>query len=153
MMKKKLSGLDCFRHCFKKVQKFLTEKVCFFTRYETKKVGFVLFNQRLHFHTPKVNIAYCLTCPGCNKKYICKTDHSLVTRLNAQGSTSFEVWTLWHCQLNEWSFINFSNMLFPHIFNPFCWRASWTLNSTQKRCLLWWQEKILLLFHLRLVLT
>lgn len=147
-----MSGLDCLKHCFKKFQKFLTEKVCFFTRYETK-VGFVLFNQRLHSHTPKVNIAYCLKCPGCNKKYICKIDHNLITCLNEQGSTSFEVWTLLHCQLNEWSFINFVNMLFLHKFNHFCWRASWSLNSTQKQCFLWWQEKIFLLFHLRLVLT
>ena len=34
----------------------------------------------------KSNIIYCLTCPGCNEKYIGKTDHNLITSLNKQGS-------------------------------------------------------------------
>ena len=31
-------GDEMKKRCFKKVQKFLTEKVCFFTLYETKKL-------------------------------------------------------------------------------------------------------------------
>ena len=34
----------------------------------------------------KSNVIYCLTCPGCNKKYIGKTDPNLITGLNEQGS-------------------------------------------------------------------
>ena len=34
----------------------------------------------------KSNVVSCLTCPGCNEKYIGKTDRNLVTRLKEQGS-------------------------------------------------------------------
>ena len=50
------------------------------------KFSYVLFDQRLYLHTPKVKCCLSLNIPRYDKKYIDKTDHNLVTRLNEQGS-------------------------------------------------------------------
>ena len=34
----------------------------------------------------KVNLIYRFTCPGCNEKYIGKTDRNIITRLHEYGS-------------------------------------------------------------------
>ena len=51
-----------------------------------KNVGYVLLSQRLILTLQKSNVIYCLTCPGCNEKYIGKTDRNFLTRLHEQGS-------------------------------------------------------------------
>ena len=38
-------------------------------------------------NTQKSNVIYCLTCPSCNKNYIAKTDHDLVTHLDEHDSS------------------------------------------------------------------
>ena len=67
--------------CFEKVPKCLTEKVCFFTRYGRKLAIFCSAKDFIPT-LQKSNVIYCLTCPGCSQKYICKTDCNLVTHLN-----------------------------------------------------------------------
>ena len=72
--------------CFKKVQKCLKERLCFFTCYERKNLAMFFSTKGFIYALQKLNVAYCLTCPRCDKKYIDKTDHNLATRLNEQGS-------------------------------------------------------------------
>ena len=43
---------------FKKVQKCRTEKVCFFTRYETKKNAYVLFKDYSHIRKGKCYLLF-----------------------------------------------------------------------------------------------
>ena len=55
----------------------------------------------------------------------------------------------------SWLNVSFGrNVLIPYICRHIVWRRSLTLNSARMRCFLYWsQEKILVLFHLRLIFT
>ena len=69
-----------------KVQKCLKENVFFITFYETKKTAMLCSaKDSIPIHQ-KENLIYKITCPGCNKDYIGKTDHNLVMRLNEHAS-------------------------------------------------------------------
>ena len=79
-------GHENKKPCFKKVQKCLTEKVCFFTRHETKKLAIRFVQPKALSHTPKIICCLLLNMSWIINKYIGKIDRNLVTHLNNQGS-------------------------------------------------------------------
>ena len=74
------------RNCFRKVKRYLKEEVIFKTLYTTKKLSMFCSSMDEIPTDQKVNLIYRFTCPGCNEKYIGKTDRNIITRLHEYGS-------------------------------------------------------------------
>ena len=73
------------RNCFRKVKRYLKEEVNFKTLYTTKKLSMFCSSKDQIPTDQKANLIYRFTCPGCNEKYIGKTDRN-ITRLHEHGS-------------------------------------------------------------------
>ena len=56
------------------------------TLYTTKKLSIFCSSKDQTPTDQKVNLIYRFTCPGCNEKYIDKTDRNIITRLHEHGS-------------------------------------------------------------------
>ena len=84
-------GDNMKKRCFRKVQNCLKEKVRFITCYQTKKIAMFCSAKDKIINDQKANAIYCITCPGCNEKYVGKTDRNIVTRLTEHGSRGRQV--------------------------------------------------------------
>ena len=68
------------------MKRFLKPDVKFIIMYDTKKVSYFCNNKdKIHDHQ-RLNIVYRFRCPGCGERYIGKTDHCLLLRINEDGS-------------------------------------------------------------------
>ena len=77
------------RNCIKKLRKCLKVEVNFIIIYQTKKISFFVGNKDKIPDTSRSNLVYEITCPGCNKRYIGKTERCLEKRIN-EHSTDFK---------------------------------------------------------------
>ena len=70
------------RNLIKKLRRNLKVKVNFVVIYETKKTAFFVSSKDKIPDLSRNNVIYEITCPGCNNKYIGKTERCLQTRLS-----------------------------------------------------------------------
>ena len=77
-------GENLIRTSLKKIQRCLKQPINFIVIYDTKKIIFCL-KQNSVPNLSRSNLVYQFPCPGCNSKYIGKTDRCLSTRLTEHG--------------------------------------------------------------------
>ena len=65
------------RNCFRKVKRYLNEEAIFRTLYISKKLSMFCSSKDQIPTDPKSNLIYRFTCPGCNEKYIGKTERNI----------------------------------------------------------------------------
>ena len=61
-------------------------EVNFIVIYDIKKTAFFLSNKNQILDLSRNDVIYEITCPGCDKKYIGKTERRLETRLTEHGT-------------------------------------------------------------------
>ena len=74
-------GENLVNSCLKKIRRCLTHPVKFIVIYDTKKISYFISNKDKIPDFSRSNLVYQITCPGCNKSYIGKTDRCLHKRL------------------------------------------------------------------------
>ena len=70
----------------RKLKRCFKENVKFNTIYKTNKLAMFCNTKDSISIDQKANVIYKITCPGCFKQYIGKTDRNFITRLNEHGS-------------------------------------------------------------------
>ena len=78
-------GENLVRTLLKKIQRCLKQPINFIVIYNTKKISYFVSNKDSVPNLSRSNLVYQFTCPGCNSKYIGKTDRCLSTRLTEHG--------------------------------------------------------------------
>ena len=79
-------GESLVKTCIKKIRQNLNKTVKFIVVYQTKKVSYFLSNKDKIPDGSRNNVFYEITCPGCNKRYIGKTERYLDKRLLEHSS-------------------------------------------------------------------
>ena len=70
------------KRLIKKIQRNLTRPVKLIVIYQTKKVSYFLSRKDKSPDFSRSNLVYQLTCPGCSKAYIGKTERNWASRLS-----------------------------------------------------------------------
>ena len=83
-------GEQLVKHCLKKIKRSLKIDVNFVVIYDTQKFWFYCNVKDKVCHEQRNNIIYRITCPGCGKKYIGKTERCLISRMNEHGKQENE---------------------------------------------------------------
>ena len=79
-------GESLVKTCIKKIRRNLNKPVKFIVVYQTKNVSYFLSNKDKIPDVSRNNVIYEITCPGCNKRYIGKTERCLGKRLLEHSS-------------------------------------------------------------------
>ena len=79
-------GESLVKTCIKKIRRNLNKPVKFIVFYQTKKVSYFLSNKDKIPYVFRNNVIYEITCPGCNRRYIGKTERCLDRRLLEHSS-------------------------------------------------------------------
>ena len=83
-----IKGEQLVKSLIRKMKRFLKKNVQFIVTYETKKLSYFCNNKdKIHDHQ-RHNIVYKITCPGCGKRYIGKTDCCLLIRFTEHATQS-----------------------------------------------------------------
>ena len=61
------------------------QPINFIVIYNTKKISYFVSNKDSVPNLSRSSLVYQFTCPGCNSKYVGKTDRCLSTRLTEHG--------------------------------------------------------------------
>ena len=81
-----IKGEQLLKSVIHKMKQFLKQNIKFKIVYDTKKMSYFCSTKDPVPNYQRHNIVYEITCPGCNGKYIGKTDVCLETRLSQHGS-------------------------------------------------------------------
>ena len=87
--------------CLKKIRRCLIHPVKFIIIYDTKKISYFISNKDKIPDFSSSNLVYQITCPGCNKSYIGKTDrclHKCLSEYATQHTTSAVAQHLIECE-------------------------------------------------------
>ena len=77
-----IKGEQLVKSLIRKLRRYLILNVNIVTRYNTKKISFICTTKDKIPIEQKSNIIYEITCPGCDQKYIGKTDRCLGLRMD-----------------------------------------------------------------------
>ena len=94
-------GENLVNSCLKKIRCCLTHPVKFIVIYDTKKISYFISNKDKIPDFSRSNLVYQITCPGCNKSYIGKTDrclHKCLSKHATQHTTSAVAQHLLECE-------------------------------------------------------
>ena len=81
-------GESLVKTCIKKIRRNLNKPVKFIVVYQTKKLFYFLSNKDKTSDVSRNSVIYEITCPGCNRRYIGKTERCLDKRLPLFTNTS-----------------------------------------------------------------
>ena len=79
-------GTNMINGCIRKLRKCLTKPVQFVIIFDTKKIAFYTSKKDKIPLLSRFNTIYQVTCSGCSKSYIGKTERCLKTRLNEHAT-------------------------------------------------------------------
>ena len=79
-------GEGLLKTCITKIRRNLNKPVKFIVTYQTKKVSYFLSNKGKIQDVSRNNVICEITCPGCNRRYIGKTERCLDKRLLEHSS-------------------------------------------------------------------
>ena len=82
LMSKKWTSSKNAKKCFSKLQKYSKKELKFILMYDMKKVALFCFNKDPVPVSLQSHVIHQFECPGCEAKYIGKTDRCLQLRLN-----------------------------------------------------------------------
>ena len=119
-------GENLLSSCLKKICHCLKQPIEFIVIYNTKKVSYFISNKDKIPDLSQNNVIYQITCPGCSKSYIGKTNHCLQKHLSehvTQHNTSAVAQHFLQCEnthfiadlCKQYNFnfsINFNQLLF-----------------------------------------
>ena len=80
------TGELAVKSCIKKIRRQLKISVNFIVIYKTTKISYFIFNKDRIPDLSRTNLVYEISCPGCNQRYIGKTERCLAERLCDQSS-------------------------------------------------------------------
>ena len=80
-----VKGEQLVKCLIRKLRRFLLTNVNIVARYNNKKISFICTTKDKIPIDQKSNVIYEITCPGCDQKYIGKTDRCLGLRMDEQG--------------------------------------------------------------------
>ena len=81
-----VKGESLIKSTVKKLRRNFKENVTIITRFNDTKISMFCSNKDKLKFEQKSNLIYEFTCPGCQKKYIGKTDRCLSIRLNEHAT-------------------------------------------------------------------
>ena len=94
-------GESLVKSCVSKIRRYLQNPIKFIIVYDTKKVSYFCSNKDKVPELSRSNVVYEITCPGCMKTYIGKTDRCIYKRLTEHSTqlyTSAMVQLLTECE-------------------------------------------------------
>ena len=83
-------GEQLVKYCLKKIRRCLKINVKFVIIYNTNKISFYCNVKDKAPQKQRNNIVYRIRCPGCDGKYIGKTEGCLISRMNEHGTRDTE---------------------------------------------------------------
>ena len=83
-----IKGEQLIKSCVRRMKRFVKRNVKFVIMYDTKKLSFFCNTKDRVPGLQRHNLVYKITCPGCGRNYVGKTDVCLETRLKQHGSKS-----------------------------------------------------------------